>query len=121
MKHELENGWTLQVIQPPRTPRMIVDETKEQAWIDGINSVEAFLQMTKEHRGTTTTKPTSGLLVSAILGEGTFPLYRLARFDSQNLEHALNILKAVGTYSADFRSHVERSCRSQFLELSAHD
>jgi hypothetical protein len=93
---------------------MIVDETKEQAWIDGINSVEAFLQMTKEHRGTTTTKLTSGLLVSAILGEGTFPLYRLARFDSQNL-------KAVGTYSADFRSHVERSCRSQFLELSAHD
>lgn len=120
MKHELEGGW-LEVIPTSRVPRVIEDQTEDKTWIDGANSVNAFLQMKKEHPGTTTTKLASKLLVSAILGEGDFPLYRMARFDSQNLEHALNILKAVGTSSADFRSHVERSYRSQFHELSAQE
>lgn len=119
-EHELDDGW-FEVVPTSRLPSVIEDQTEDKTWIDGANSVSAFLQMTKEHSGTTTTKLASELLISGILGEGAFPLYRLARFDSRNLAHALNILKAVGTYSADFRSHVERSYRSQFHELSAQE
>lgn len=118
MKHEFEDGWTLQVPKAPMREMVVVDPKAEQAWIDGISSVCAFLQMTKEHRGTSTTRLTTGLLMCAILGEGTFPLYRMASFDLKNLEHAINILKAVGTYSADFRSYVERAFRDELYELS---
>lgn len=89
----------------------------QQIWSDGVRSVEAFLTMIEEHVGTSSTEVATQLLQSAILGNGSFPLYRLARFDSKNLQHAINIMTAVGHYSADFRSDVHRSNRSRLNNL----
>lgn len=89
----------------------------QQIWHEGTHSVHAFLSMLKEHPGTGSSTQASKLLISAIFGEGNFSLSRLSSFDSQNSEHALNILKAICCYGADFRTAMAKAHVRQFTQL----
>jgi hypothetical protein len=89
----------------------------QQIWDDGHRSVHAFLSMIHKHPATGSSTQAAKLLVSAIFDEGNFRLCRMSSFDSQNREHALNILKALCYYTADFRTAAAKAHLTQFTQL----
>ena len=89
----------------------------KQIWIDGHHSVQAFLSMIHKHPGTGSSVQAAKLLVYAIFDEGNFRLCRMSSFDTENREHALNILKALCYYAADFRTAAAKAHLRQFTKL----
>lgn len=102
---------------PPVIKVRILEEIMEsEMWTEAASSVEAFIEMVEEHAGTKSAGLAKEVLMSAILGSGSFPLHRTSCFDAKNIAHMLKILKAVGTYSGDFRSVM---CRLYGVRINA--